>query len=90
MTWSCFTGRKAILQFDLRFFGAKRKDRLVDMSLCRILKDLFISSIQLSWTWVLFNFFASFVCSWAFFAVIWYNIALIHGESVSYIYCCIN
>jgi len=47
-----------------------------------ILKDLFISAIHLSWSWTIFNFFASFVCSWAFFAVIWYLIALIHGDLV--------
>jgi len=45
-----------------------------------ILKDLFISSIHLSWSWTIFNFFASFVCSWAFFAVIWYLIAWVHGD----------
>ena len=50
----------------------------------RILKDLFISSIHLSWSWTIFNFFASFVCSWAFFAVIWYLIALIHGKGILY------
>ena len=46
------------------------------------MKDLFISSIHLSWSWTIFNFFASFVCSWAFFAVIWYLIALIHGKGI--------
>ena len=53
---------------------------LMEFFSLRILKDLFISSIHLSWSWTIFNFFASFVCSWAFFAVIWYLIALIHGE----------
>jgi len=47
-----------------------------------VLKDLFISSIHLSWSWTIFNFFASFVFSWAFFAIIWYMIALLHGDFV--------
>jgi len=47
-----------------------------------ILKDLFISAIHLSWYWTILNFFASFVLSWAFFAIIWYFLALIHGDFV--------
>jgi len=45
-----------------------------------ILKDLFISSIHLSWSWTCFNFFASYFVSWVFFAIIWYLIALAHGD----------
>jgi len=45
-----------------------------------ILKDLFISSIHLSWSWTIFNFFASYFVSWIFFALIWYWIALVHGD----------
>jgi potassium inwardly-rectifying channel subfamily J len=45
-----------------------------------VLKDLFISSIHLSWSWTCFNFFASYFVSWFFFALIWYCIALAHGD----------
>lgn len=45
-----------------------------------ILKDLFISSIHLSWSWTCFNFFASYFVSWFFFAIIWYIIGLAHGD----------
>jgi len=46
----------------------------------RLLKDLFTSMIDLSWSWTLFLFAASFFISWLFFAVIWYLIALGHGD----------
>lgn len=52
-------------------------------ALSMVLKDLFISSIHLSWSWTIFNFFASFVLSWAFFAIIWYLIAVTHGDLVA-------
>jgi len=45
-----------------------------------ILKDLFISSIRLSWSWILFYFFGSYFVSWFVFAIIWYLVALSHGD----------
>jgi len=45
-----------------------------------ILKDLFISSIRLSWSWILFYFFGSYFVSWFLFAIIWYLLALGHGD----------
>jgi len=45
-----------------------------------IVKDLFISSIQISWSWTFFNFFGSYFLSWFLFAVIWYLIGLTHGD----------
>jgi len=46
----------------------------------RLLKDFFTSLIDLSWAWTIFSFAASFFLSWLFFAVIWYLIALGHGD----------
>jgi len=45
-----------------------------------IVKDLFISSIHLSWSWTFFNFFGSYFLSWFLFAIIWYLIGLSHGD----------
>jgi len=45
-----------------------------------ILKDLFISSIRLSWSWILFYFFGSYFASWLLFGVVWYLIAWQHGD----------
>lgn len=44
------------------------------------IKDLFISSIQLSWSWTFFNLFAAYFLSWLVFAVFWYFIGLFHGD----------
>ena len=38
----------------------------------RYLKDFFTSMIELSWSWTLFSFAASFFISWLGFAVAWY------------------
>ena len=46
----------------------------------RFLKDFFTSLIELSWTWTIFWFSASFFLSWLMFAVLWYLIALVHGD----------
>jgi len=46
----------------------------------RLLKDFFTSMIDLSWFWTIFCFSASFFISWLFFGVIWYLIALGHGD----------
>jgi len=48
--------------------------------LSMVVKDLFISSIHLSWPMTFFNFFGSFFLSWFFFAVVWYLIGLWHGD----------
>ena len=37
----------------------------------RYLKDFFTSMIELSWSWTLFSFAASFFISWLGFAVAW-------------------
>ena len=39
----------------------------------RYLKDFFTSMIELSWSWTLFSFAASFFISWLGFAVAWYT-----------------
>ena len=49
----------------------------------RTIKDLFISSIQLSWSWTFFNLFAAYFLSWLAFAVIWYLIGSLHGNTLS-------
>ena len=43
---------------------------LTDVSY-RYLKDFFTSMIELSWSWTLFSFAASFFISWLGFAVAW-------------------
>jgi len=54
--------------------------RHVKKQLSLVIKDLFISSIQLSWAWTFFNLFASYFISWLLFAVIWFLIGLFHGD----------
>ena len=39
----------------------------------RYLKDFFTSMIELSWSWTLFSFAASFFISWLGFAVAWFT-----------------
>jgi len=51
-----------------------------DVEQKRFMKDFFTSLIDLSWAWTIFSFAASFFLSWLFFAVIWYLIALGHGD----------
>ena len=46
----------------------------------RFLKDFFTSLIELSWSWTIFWFSASFFLSWLVFAVLWYLIAVVHGD----------
>ena len=46
----------------------------------RFLKDFFTSLIELSWSWTIFWFSASFFLSWLLFAIVWYLIALAHGD----------
>jgi len=46
----------------------------------RLLKDFFTSMIDLSWSWTLFSFAASFYISWLVFAVIWYLVVYTHGD----------
>ena len=46
----------------------------------RLLKDFFTSAIELSWFWTFFSFCTSFYISWIMFAVLWYLIALVHGD----------
>jgi len=46
----------------------------------RLLKDFFTSMIDLSWSWTLFSFAASFYISWLAFAVIWYLVVYAHGD----------
>jgi len=46
----------------------------------RYLKDFFTSMIELSWSWTLFSFAASFCVSWLLFAVVWFLIIYQHGD----------
>jgi len=46
----------------------------------RYLKDFFTSMIDLGWSWTLLSFCASFYLSWGIFSIIWYLIALLHGD----------
>ena len=46
----------------------------------RFLKDFFTSAIEMSWSWILLSFAASFYVSWTMFAVVWYLLAFYHGD----------
>jgi len=46
----------------------------------RYLKDCFISMIDMPWHWTILSFGASFYISWLVFAVLWYIVALEHGD----------
>ena len=46
----------------------------------RFLKDFFSSAIELSWSWIILSFSASFYVSWTMFAVVWYLLAFAHGD----------
>ena len=46
----------------------------------RFLKDFFSSAIELSWSWIILSFSASFYVSWTMFAVVWYVLAFAHGD----------
>ena len=45
-----------------------------------LLKDFFTSMVDLTWSWTLFSFAASFYISWLVFAVLWYLLVLLHGK----------
>lgn len=44
------------------------------------LQDIFTTLVDAQWRWTLMVFAASFVISWAFFAVIWWVIAFAHND----------
>ena len=46
----------------------------------RFLKDFFTSLIELSWWWTIFWFSASFFLSWLLFGVVWFLVAIVHGD----------
>ena len=46
----------------------------------RYLKDFFTSMIGAPWHWTILSFAASFFFSWFLFAVVWFLVALTHGE----------
>ena len=46
----------------------------------RLLKDFFTSAIELSWSWTFFSFCTSFYVSWLMFAIVWYLLAVAHGD----------
>ena len=46
----------------------------------RYLKDFFTSMIGAPWHWTILSFAASFFFSWFLFAVVWFLVALVHGE----------
>ena len=57
---------------------------LCDVSIvqyCRYLKDFFTSMIDLSWSWTLLGFAASFYFSWVVFALVWFLVLYCHGKS---------
>ena len=46
----------------------------------RYLKDFFTSMIDLAWSWTLLWFCTAFYLSWLIFSVVWFLIALAHGD----------
>jgi len=46
----------------------------------RYLKDFFTSMIDLSWSWTLLGFAASFYFSWVVFALVWFLVLYCHGD----------
>ena len=46
----------------------------------RFLKDFFTSAIEMSWSWTILSFSASFYVSWTMFAAVWYLLAFYHGD----------
>jgi len=57
-----------------------RRQEDQEKQLSVILTDLFLTSIRLSWSWIIFYFFGSYFASWLMFAGVWYLIALLHGD----------
>ena len=49
-------------------------------SMNRIVKDLFIAAIHLSWSWTFFYFFGTYFLSWFLFSLVWYCIGWSHGR----------
>ena len=47
---------------------------------CKYIKDIFISTLNLSWFWTYMMFSAAFLGSWLIFAVVWYIIFWIHDD----------
>ena len=52
------------------------------MSSYRYLKDFFTSMIDLAWSWTLLWFCTAFYLSWLIFSVVWFLIALAHGDQL--------
>lgn len=46
----------------------------------RFLQDIFTTLVDSQWRWTLIVFALSFILSWLFFAVIWWLIAVTHGD----------
>ncbi|XP_031638781.1 ATP-sensitive inward rectifier potassium channel 1-like [Contarinia nasturtii] len=46
----------------------------------RFLQDIFTTLVDSQWRWTLIVFALSFVLSWLFFAMIWWLIAVTHGD----------
>ena len=46
----------------------------------RIIKDIFITLLDLSWLWIVFLFAAAFFFSWLLFAGVWYALMYAHGD----------
>ena len=59
-----------------------KNDRQEEESLfsCKYIKDMFISTLNLSWITIYMTFSAIFFGSWFMFAVVWYFIFWIHGD----------
>ncbi|XP_023331211.1 ATP-sensitive inward rectifier potassium channel 12 [Eurytemora carolleeae] len=70
-------GRRRIISktgdINVQLYRVSRKRR-------QFIKDVFTTCVDMKWRWTLLVFTLSFFVSWLIFAVIWYLIALIHGD----------
>lgn len=46
----------------------------------RFLQDIFTTLVDLKWRHTLVIFTTSFLCSWLFFALVWWLVAFAHGD----------
>lgn len=43
-------------------------------------RDIFTTLIDVKWRYILLVFASGFVCSWTFFAIVYYAICFMHGD----------
>ena len=56
---------------------------MATLLLCRYLVDIFTTVVDMRWRYNVLKFAAAFVFSWSFFALVWFLIALLHGDTAA-------